>query len=169
MGFAMAQVPWRRPDQLRNLMRMLEFRAIDFDHRSCVSKQNFRRRFHNARLAGPRWSQKQQIPYWPPRRVQTGTEDLVQVDQRLHTLFLPDNFRPQRALKVSGIAAPDGGIQLVSDSSFHITYPWCVQPRNASTSQEVAHRDRCMGWATFHSLPFVRKACKFIDIPISGF
>src|ERR1700756_2387309 len=88
MRLAMPQVTWRRANQLRNLMRMLEFRAVDLDHCPRVLEKYLRRRFHNARLTRSRRPQKEQGPARPPRRVQAGTEALVQVDQRLHALFL---------------------------------------------------------------------------------
>jgi hypothetical protein len=47
----MPQVPWRRANQLRDLMGVLKFRAIHFDYRSAIAEENLRSGFHNARLA----------------------------------------------------------------------------------------------------------------------
>src|SRR5258708_30286394 len=52
MCFAMAQIPWRRSDQLRNLVAMLEFSAIDLNNRARALHQRFGRGFDDARLAG---------------------------------------------------------------------------------------------------------------------
>ena len=57
----MAQISRRRTDQLGNFMRVLEFRAIHLDHRARIAKQNFRRRFHHARLARAGRSEEKQI------------------------------------------------------------------------------------------------------------
>ena len=58
MRFAMPQVAWRRADQLGDFVRVLEFRAIHLDHRARIAEQNFRRRFHDARLARTRRAQE---------------------------------------------------------------------------------------------------------------
>src|SRR6266478_707276 len=52
MCFAMPQIPWRRSDQLCNLVAMLEFRAIDLNNRARAFHQRFGRGFDDARLAG---------------------------------------------------------------------------------------------------------------------
>src|SRR2546430_9606950 len=107
MGLAMAQISWRRTDQFRYFMGMLEFRAIYLNHRSGIPEQNFRRCFHDARLARASRPEKEQVAYWPSWRVQPGAEYLIQVHQRLDALFLAGDFRPQGALKVPRIVAAD--------------------------------------------------------------
>src|ERR1700680_5129940 len=105
MRLAMAQVSRGRANQLRNLMRMLEFRAIYLDQRPRIAKQNLRARFHDARLARTRRPQEEQITHWPSRRIQPGAKHLVQVDQCLQAFVLADDFRPQRRLKFQRIGA----------------------------------------------------------------
>src|ERR1700726_2906049 len=105
MSLSMPQVAWRRANQLRNLMRMLEFRAVYLDQRPRVTKQNLRARFHDARLTRARRPQEEQITHWPSRRIQAGAKHLVQVDQRLQSFVLADDFRPQRRLKFQRIGA----------------------------------------------------------------
>src|SRR5258708_22075656 len=100
-------------------MRMLEFRAIHLYNCSRIPKQDLRRRFHNARLARACGSQEQQIANRPPGRVQPGAKNLIQIHKGLDAFFLPDDFRPQGSLKVLGIAAPDGWIQLMSYRGSH--------------------------------------------------
>src|SRR5580704_6308424 len=73
--------------------------AVHLDHRARVSKQDFRRGFHDACLAGAGRSQEQEIPHRTTRRVQSRAEDLVQVHQRLHAFRLSDDLRAQRRLK----------------------------------------------------------------------
>ena len=58
MSFPVPQIARRRTNQFRNFMRVLEFRAVHFDNRACIAKQNLRSRFHDARLARTRRSQE---------------------------------------------------------------------------------------------------------------
>src|SRR5215813_11504269 len=86
-------------------MRMLELRTIDLNHCPWVAKQNLCGRFHDACLAGTCWAEKEQVPNGPPRRIQSSTEYLIQVDQRLHAFFLPYDLRAQRILKLHRLRA----------------------------------------------------------------
>src|SRR5258708_21541736 len=115
MGFAVPQISRRRTNQLRDFMRMLEFRAIDLDNRSGIAKQYFGGGFHDTRLAGTGRSEEQQVADWPPRRVQSRAEHLIQVYQRLHAFFLADDLCPQRPFKVTSIVAADAGIKLLAN------------------------------------------------------
>ena len=90
---------------------MLELRAIHLDHRASVSKQDFRGRFHDARLPGPRRPKKKEVPYRAAWRVKPGAKDLVQIDQRLDALFLSDNLLPQRGLEINRVRAALAGIE----------------------------------------------------------
>ncbi len=103
MRFAVPQIARRRTNQFRNLVRVLKFRAVHFDNCAWIAEQYFRAGFHDARLAGPGWSQEQQIAHRPPRRIQSRAEHLIQIHQRLHTLFLADNLRAQRRLEFQGV------------------------------------------------------------------
>src|SRR5207249_1146099 len=111
MGLAVAQVAWRRANQLGDFVRVLELRAIDLDHRASVSKQDFRGRFHDARLPGPRRPKKKEVPYRAARRIQPGAKNLVQIDQRLDALFLSDNLLPQRRLEINRVRAAFAGVE----------------------------------------------------------
>ena len=66
MGFTVTQISRRRADQFSNLVRVLKLRAIDFDNRARISKQNFRGGFHNARLARAGRPKKKEISYRTP-------------------------------------------------------------------------------------------------------
>src|SRR6266852_9395697 len=81
MSLAMAQIAWRRADQLGNFMRVLKLRAIHLDHRPGIPKEDLRGRFHDARLSRPGRPQKQQVPHRTTRRVQSGTENLKTCQQ----------------------------------------------------------------------------------------
>src|SRR6266567_3238519 len=123
MGFAVAQVAWRRANQLGNLVRVLELRAINLDDCASIPKKDFRCRFHNARLSRTGWTQEQQVSHGTTGRVQTGAKDLKHVYQGLDALFLPDDLGTQRGLKIARIRAADGWIQLMSDGCLHFINP----------------------------------------------
>src|SRR5260370_10718016 len=111
VSLPMPQIPRRRANQLGNLMGVLKFRAVDLDYRAGVSKENLGGGFHDARLARTGRPEKKQIPYRTARRIQSGAKDLVQVHQCLHTLFLSDNFPPQRGLEIDRVRAALVGIE----------------------------------------------------------
>src|SRR5260370_40032947 len=111
MGFTMSQVARRRADQVGNCVRVLKFRAIDLDHGARVAKENLGGRLHDARLPRARRPKEQQVPYGAAWRVQSGAKHLVQVHQRLDTLFLSDNFSLQRGLEIDGVRAALAGIE----------------------------------------------------------
>src|SRR5579859_954213 len=113
MRFAMPQVSRRRANQFRDFVRMLEFRAIHFDHRARVAENHFRRSLHHARFARTCRSQKQQVSHRTPRRVQSRPEDLIQIHHGLYRLFLADNLPPQCGLEFARLAAPLRGIQVL--------------------------------------------------------
>ncbi len=105
MRFAVAKIARRRADQLGDFVGVLEFRAIDFDDGARAAKQNFRRRFHDARFAGARRPEEQQVANRTARGIQSGGEDLEELDERLHALVLPDDLGTQRLLKLDGFRA----------------------------------------------------------------
>jgi hypothetical protein len=70
---------------------VLEFGAIDFDHRSLVSQQTFRRRLHQPGLARAGRSQEQKTPHWPPGRVHAGQVRLIDAYDLFDCLILADH------------------------------------------------------------------------------
>src|SRR5262245_52733156 len=56
----MAEVARRRADQLGDLVRVLEFRAINFNDRVSVSEEHLSGSFDDVSLARSSWSEKQQ-------------------------------------------------------------------------------------------------------------
>src|SRR5215470_3492574 len=115
-------------------MRVLELRAIYLNYRSRIAKQNLRGRFHNARLTGTCRPKEQQIANGPSRRIQPSAEHLVQIHQRLHSFFLPNDLRAKRGLEITRIVAAYGRVKRLARSCFHglvlasarLTGPTCV-------------------------------------------
>src|SRR6266849_7879349 len=112
MRLPVPQIPWGRANQFGDLMRVLKFRAVHFDYRAGISKEDLRRSLDNARLAGAGGPQEQQVSDWAPRRAQPGTEHLIELDKRLHGLLLPHDPLPQRMLKMARRRTPLSRVQL---------------------------------------------------------
>src|SRR6516225_7374326 len=117
--FAVTEVARRRTDELGNLVGVLKFRAIYLNDRAGIPKQDLGRCLHDAGLSGARWPEKEQVPYGPARRVQSGTKDLVHVHQGLYAFFLANNLGAQGSMKIPRIVATDARVQLMTDSSSH--------------------------------------------------
>src|SRR5579863_4315 len=111
MRLAMAEVPRGRADKLGDFMRMLKLRAIDFDDRAWIAKQNLRRSFDDACLAGPSGSKEQQIADRSAGRVEAGGEDLEQLNEGLHTFVLPDDLGAKSLLEFDRFRAANRWIE----------------------------------------------------------
>jgi len=98
---------------------VLELRAIDLDHRASVPKKDLRSRFHDARFARPCRPQKKEVSHRTAGRIQSGAKNLKHVDEGLYALFLTYNLGSQGSVKIAGVIAADGWIQLMADGSFH--------------------------------------------------
>src|SRR6266566_484051 len=72
----MPQITRRRAGQLRNLVAVLELRAIDLHHRVRIAEQDLSCGFDQARLAAARGPEQQQVHKWPTRRGESGPIDL---------------------------------------------------------------------------------------------
>jgi len=119
MSLSVAQIARGRTDQFGNFVRVLEFGAVHFDYQPGVSKENLGSGFDNARLAGTRGPEEQQVADGTTRRVQARAKHLVEVDQSLNALFLTDNLRAQRLLKFARIIASNAWIKLLANGCFH--------------------------------------------------
>ena len=107
----MSQISRRRANQLGNLVRMLELRAINLDASPRVPKQRLGHRFDHARLARSRRPQKQQVPHRTPRRIQPRQKHLIDFDDLFESRVLPHNAAAQRSIKLSSIVAATVRIQ----------------------------------------------------------
>src|SRR5579863_2101773 len=105
MGLAMAEVSRRRADQFGNLVGVLELGAIDLDAGAGVTEQGFGHGFHDARLARAGRPQEQQVADGAAGRIQAGQEHLIDLDDFLHRLVLPDYAAAKGTFKLSCIVA----------------------------------------------------------------
>jgi hypothetical protein len=153
----MTEITWGRTNQLGDFVGVLEFRAIDLYHHARVSEQNLCGGFHDARFAGSRGSQEQKVTNWTPRRIQTGTKYLVEVDERLHAFLLPNDLGAQGVVKVARIIAADAGIELLSGGGFHGYSPQQVKPLASPLAQ-------VQGASRKNNIDFLRKTAW--EVPI---
>src|ERR1700694_2623172 len=100
MSLAVPQIARRRANQLRDFVRMLEFRAVHLDYRASIAEQNFSGGFHDARLPRTRGPQQQQAANRAAWRVQSGAETLVKPNQRLNAFLLANDSRAQRRFEI---------------------------------------------------------------------
>src|ERR1700722_20250038 len=105
MSFAMAQIAWGRADQLGDFMGVLKLRTVDFDYRAGITEQNFGGGFDDAGLPCPGGAQKEQIAHRASRRVQTSTENLVQVDNGLKCFVLAHDLAVESCFKIARFQA----------------------------------------------------------------
>src|SRR5215472_18442806 len=99
MGFPVPQVSWRRTDELGNLMRVLVLRAIHFDDRARIPKQDLCGGLDQACLTRPGWAEKKKRACRAVWRVQARANNLIQLDQRCDACFLPNDLCPQFVCK----------------------------------------------------------------------
>ena len=99
MRFAVSQVSGRRPDQLRDLMAVLELGAINLDDRARVLHQSFRRRFDDAGLAGASGPEEQEVTNRAASGRHPGQMHLIDVDNLLDGFILTDNHAGQAGLE----------------------------------------------------------------------
>src|SRR5437016_12465938 len=107
MGLARAEIAGRRTNQLGNLVRVLELRAIDLYDRASIPQKDLRGSFHNPRLSGAGWTEKQQVAYRAAGRIQSGTKHLKHANQGLNTPFLPNDLCSQEEVNTTLFIARD--------------------------------------------------------------
>src|SRR5580700_6376727 len=94
-------------------MGVLKLRAVDLDYRAGIPEQNFGGGFDDAGLPRPGGTQKEQIAHWASRRVQTGTENLVEVDHGLKCFVLPDDLAVESCFKIARFQAALGWVEFL--------------------------------------------------------
>ena len=118
----MAEIARRRADEFRDFMRVLEFRAIHFDDQAGIAEEDFRGRFHNTGLSGPRGSEEEEVADWASRGVEASGKDLEEVHERLHAFFLANDLGAKRLMEVARVVAADAGVQLLPHGCSHTSY-----------------------------------------------
>jgi ribosomal protein S5 len=98
---------------------VLEFRAVHLDDQAGIAKEDLGGGFDDAGLAGAGWAKEEEVANRATRGVQTGTEHLVEVDERLNAFFLTDNLGAKGLVEVARIIAADAGIKLLANGCSH--------------------------------------------------
>jgi len=88
----MAEVSRGRTNQLGDFVRVLELCAVDLNHQPGITKKNLGCCFDDAGLTGPGRPEEEQVAYGAARRIQSGAEDLIEIDKGLDALFLANDF-----------------------------------------------------------------------------
>ncbi len=114
MRLAVAQVAWRRADQLGDFVRVLELRAVHLDDGAGVPKENLGRGLHDAGLARAGGAQEEQVSHGAARRAHVRAEDLIQVHESADGLFLSDDLLPQSGVKFLRFQAAKRRIELLT-------------------------------------------------------
>ena len=93
--FPVSQVSGRRTDQFGDFVRVLKFRAIDFDYRVRVAHQALCQRFHRTGFSRAGRSQKQEVTHRTSRARHARLVGLINVNDLLNCLVLTDNLSAQ--------------------------------------------------------------------------
>ena len=86
----MAQVAWRRADELGDLVLHLELATVDSEDVLLAAVQDLGQRLDGFRLARARWTQEQENAGGAPLRRKTGLVDLQIGHDPLECVGLPD-------------------------------------------------------------------------------
>ena len=105
MRLAMAKISRRRADQFRDLMRVLELRAIDLDAGMGVAEQRLGHGFYDASLSRAGRPKKKQVAHGTPGSVQAREKHLVNLGDLFDGLVLTDDAAAQCSFKLSSICA----------------------------------------------------------------
>src|ERR1700734_997547 len=111
MRLPMSQVSRRRTNQLCNLVRMLKLGAVNFDAGPRIAEQGLGHGFYHASLSRTRRSQKKQVAYRTPRRIQSRQKHLVNLGYFFDGLVLPHDLAAQGGFKFSSIVTAAVGIE----------------------------------------------------------
>src|SRR4030095_3975541 len=96
----MSEITRRRPDEFRNFVAVLKFRAIDFDEGPRASKQNLSGGFNNPCFARTSRSKEKQVAYWTAGHVHTCKIDLVHVHDSLDSAGLAHDLAQKPACEI---------------------------------------------------------------------
>src|SRR5260370_38358490 len=99
---AVTKVSWRRANKLGNLVRVLEFGAVDLHDRVHIGKEYFGRRFNYTRLAETGRTKKQHRPDWAIRWIHAGQKNLVEAAHAPDSTLLTNNARSQAVFEILG-------------------------------------------------------------------
>src|ERR1700733_15767849 len=105
MSLAMSQIPRRRADQLRNLVRVLELRAIDLDAGVRIAEQSLGHGFPPARFARAGRPQEKQVAHGASGSVQASQKHLVNLGDLFDRLVLTHDAASQSGFKLPSISA----------------------------------------------------------------
>src|SRR6266566_260766 len=110
MRFAVPQVSWGRPDQLRDFMAVLKLRAIDLDYGSRIVQQRLGGGLDNPGFSGAGRAKKQKVPNRPPNRGQPGQVRLISRDYLVNCFVLSHDEVTEFVLQIFRLSSRLVGI-----------------------------------------------------------
>src|SRR5262249_21310084 len=99
-SFAMTEVTRRRPDQLPDLVRMLNLGAVNLRDEIRITKKYCRGGLDDSGLAGTCGTKEEQVPDWTAGVSQSSQKDLIQAGDASHSAVLSDDQRGKLILKL---------------------------------------------------------------------
>ena len=121
--FTMAQVAWRRSDQFRNFVAVLEFGAIDFDYCAGISDHRFGERLDESRFTRSRWTQKQKVADRAAGSVHSGQKSLINIYDLVNGIILSNDPLVQISIELFCLASALNRIQPFIRAHHGITLP----------------------------------------------
>src|SRR5208283_1627093 len=120
VSFAVTKVARGRTDQLRNFVRVLELRAINFDARTRIAEERLCHGFDHAGLAAARGTEEEKVTDWTTRSIKARQEHLINLGDFLDGGILPDDTLTHGFLEFTRIVRAFARVQLESNAStFH--------------------------------------------------
>ena len=104
-GLAVTKISRRRTNELGNLMRVLEFGAVNLHDGVYIGKEHFGGRLNYARLAGTGRAKEQHRPDWAIRWIHAGQKNLVEAAHAPDGTLLTNNACSQAFFEILGTRA----------------------------------------------------------------
>src|SRR5215469_1524662 len=144
MRLAMSEISRRRADEFGDFVAVLKLGAVNLNHRSRIPYKRLRGSFDHPRLAGTCGTEKQKIPDRTTRAGHAGQKHLIDVDDLVDRLFLPDYSLAEIAVVLFSVVARKRRVQFLIQPH-HIRFP------PPTVSRE--HRSHIPGRSTLHANP----------------
>jgi hypothetical protein len=161
-----AEVSWRRTDQLGNFVGMLELGAINLDASSGVTEQSFGHGFNHTRLSGTGGPEEEQVADRASGRIQPCQEHLVDFDYFLDRRFLANNLSPQGGFEVASVVTAESRIKHGIHGVLHrvtaLVFLWTLPPLTDKMCHWLVVHDRLYTYrftSTANDSPLGGSAC----------
>jgi hypothetical protein len=114
--FAMSEISGGRADELGDLVTVLKFGAVYFDHGGGIADEGFSGGFDHTSLAGAGGPEEQEVSDGAAGAIHACQKHLIDVDDLLDRLFLTDNPPAQIAVQLFRIMTRPGRVEFLIQS-----------------------------------------------------